>query len=114
MWVGSYLTTAEAVRQGKAVIDGGATRTLGSVAAVEAIMKLNDSKHGNTGLQRVDNQTRPTFSFGNSSSDKCLSTAWMKIQAGGRDGEIKIHTLDRGEGPVLFFHRDFAISGSSD
>ena len=26
----------------------------------------------------------------------------MKIQAQGRDGQLKIHTLDKGAGPILF------------
>ncbi len=96
------LTTQQAMEQGKAVIDGGATRTLGSVAAVEKLMELNASKDGDPGLQRLDPEMRPVFGFGNSSSDRCLSTAWMKISAGGRDGELKIHTLDKGSGPILF------------
>lgn len=96
------LTTQQAMEQGKAVIDGGATRTIGSVAAVEKLMELNSSNGGDPGLQRLDPELRPVFGFGNSSSDRCLSTAWMKISAGGRDGELKIHTLDKGSGPILF------------
>ncbi|CAE7303972.1 unnamed protein product, partial [Symbiodinium sp. CCMP2456] len=48
------LTTAEAVRQGMAVIDGGATQTIGSVAAVEAVMRQNRAKYGHSGLRGVD------------------------------------------------------------
>lgn len=96
------LTTQQAMEQGKAVIDGGATRTIGSVTAVEKLMELNASKDGDSGLQRLDPELRPVFGFGNSSSDRCLSTAWMKISAGGRNGELKIHTLDKGSGPILF------------
>ena len=31
-----------------------------------------------------------------------MSTAWLRVQAGGRDGELKVHTLDRGSSPILF------------
>ena len=43
----------------------------------------------------------PTFAFGNSSSDTCLSTVQMGITAEGKNGSLKIHALDKGEGPIL-------------
>ena len=96
------LTTQEAVSKGMAILDGGATRTLGSVSAVEKLMELNQTKTGHDGVTRIDHTLRPTFGFGNSSSDKCMSTAWLSVQAGGRGGELKVHTLDRGHSPILF------------
>ena len=96
------LTTQEAVQRGMAVVDGGATKTLGSVKAVEQIMSLNHKTRGDHGIEKVDTTDTPTFGFGNSSSDRCLSTAHLKVLAAGREGQLKIHTLDRGEGPVLF------------
>ena len=84
------------------MVDGGATRTLGSVAAVERLMELNRQHYGEDRLAKLDVDQKPTFGFGNSSSDQCLSTAWMKILANGRNGELKIHTLDKGNGPILF------------
>lgn len=95
------ISTADAVVQGKAVIDGGATRTLASVTALEHIMSLNANQKGHNGILGVDLQDRPTFGFGNSSKDQCLSPASLQISAGGRDGCLKVHTLNRGEGPVL-------------
>ena len=96
------LTSEQAMMQGKAILDGGATRTLGSVAAVERLMELNQQRKGDTGLHHVDSAQRPVFGFGNSSSDRCLSTAWMQVEAGGRSGKLKVHTLDRGSSPILF------------
>ena len=98
---GGGITTREAMEQGKAIIDGGAARTLGSVTAIESVMGLNQQSHGEDGL-KLDPSERPVFGFGNSSSDQCLSTAWLKVQAAGKEGELKIHTLDKGSGPVLF------------
>lgn len=41
--------------------------------------------------------------FGNSTRNQCLSTAAFKIKkADGRSGQLQIHTLDHGDGPVLF------------
>ena len=96
------ITTQQAVLQGKAVVDGGATRTLGSVVALEHLMRLNQEQSGKDGLSKLDTTQRPVFGFGNSSKDQCLSTAWMSIQAGGRSGQLKVHTLDKGSGPILF------------
>ncbi|OLQ11583.1 hypothetical protein AK812_SmicGene4618 [Symbiodinium microadriaticum] len=95
------LTTAEAVREGMAVIDGGATQTIGSVAAVEAVMRKNKAKYGCSGLRGVDYQDPPVFSFGNSTENRCLSTARLGITANGQKGEMRIHTLEDGESPIL-------------
>ena len=91
-------TTLEAVYQGKAVLDGGATRTIGSVKALERIMELNYQNNGE-GLNLED---KPTFGFGNSTRNQCVSTAAFRIQADGREGQLQVHALDSGEGPVLF------------
>ena len=96
------ITTKMAVEQGKAVVDGGATKTLGSVEAIERILQLNESKHGHSGLDHVDLSNRPVFGFGNSSRNQCVSTAALKIQADGKPGKVQVHTLDAGTGPVLF------------
>ena len=95
-------TTAQVVEQGKAVLDGGATRTLGSVHALEKIMELNQARNGTTGLASLNLEDRPTFGFGNSTTNQCVSTAAMKIQADGRGGHLHVHALDNGESPVLF------------
>ena len=100
--VGRPLTTQEAVAQGKAVLDGGATKTLGSVRAIEKVMQLNQEFNGTTCLKALDLQDRPTFGFGNSSKNTCVSTAQIGIQADGKEGSIRVHALDQGDGPILF------------
>ena len=94
-------TTTKAVRNGVAIIDGGATRTLASVTALENLMAANRAAHGDARVTDVDLQDCPTFAFGNSSSDTCLSTVQMGITAEGKSGALKIHALDKGEGPIL-------------
>ena len=79
----------------------GATQTIGSVAAVEAILNRNRYKHGVSKLSGVDASNPPSFSFGNSTENRCLSTAKLKISANGAPGELRIHTLDSGSSPVL-------------
>ena len=96
------ISTREAVEQGKAVVDGGATKTLGSVVALEKIMHLNFERTGHSGVTNLDLQDRPVFGFGNSSRDQCLSTAALEVKADGQQGEVRVHALNKGEGPVLF------------
>ena len=90
-------TTAEAVNAGKAIIDCGATKSLGSVYALEKVMQLSAN-----GVSQVDVHERPVFGFGNSSEDKCVSTVHLNLMAGGRPGHIKVHALDKGSAPILF------------
>ena len=89
------------MRQGKAVIDGGATKTLASVAAMEHIMALNARKLGSSGVKAVDLKDRPTFGFGNGSENRCTSTVQLQVQANTRPGELKVHCLNQGSGPLL-------------
>eukprot|EP00435_Cladocopium_sp_Y103_P052268 s1300_g16.t1 len=95
-------STPEVVEQGKAVLDGGATRTIGSVHALEKLMALNQQQNGSTGLHHLNTEDRPTFGFGNSTRNQCVSTAAFQIKADGRPGQLQIHALDHGDGPVLF------------
>eukprot|EP00435_Cladocopium_sp_Y103_P049558 s102_g15.t1 len=97
----SYLSTADVVRQGKAVIDGGATQSIGSVHALSQILELNEKKRGTDGLKALDMSDRPSFGFGNSSRDRCASTASLSVPMAGKESVLKVHALDCGEAPVL-------------
>ena len=99
--VSEGLKTAEAVKLGMAVVDGGATQTIGSATAIEAVMKGNAAKRGSSGLRGIDTRDPPVFSFGNSTENRCLSTAKLQVYAGGTPGEMTIHTLEDGESPIL-------------
>eukprot|EP00439_Symbiodinium_sp_Y106_P054524 s3683_g7.t1 len=114
-------TTQEAVAAGCCVVDGGATKTLGSVTALEKIFQRNIEKHGENRVKSVDLSDRPVFGFGNSSEGQCVSTINLGVKAN-QDGSITVHALDEGEGPVLFsidalrrldalidFRRDLAV-----
>ena len=98
---GRHLTTEEAVAQGYGIIDGGATRTMGSIHALKAIAATNVEKYNEDKILTVDPNDRPVFGFGNSSRDKCASTTEIQLTAGGQDGILRIHALDKGSGPVL-------------
>ena len=95
------MTTEQAVTAGYGIVDGGATRTIGSTYALEAIASENFKKRQDGGVLEVDCQNTPKFGFGNSSVDTCVSTAKMKIYADSKPGVLQVHALDRGQGPVL-------------
>ena len=95
------ISTQQAVQQGKAVLDCGATRSIGSVKALEQLMAVNVAAYGDPRVLEVDQNGRPVFGFGNSSTDRCTSTVRMGLQAGKRHGAIQVHALDKGEGPIL-------------
>ena len=97
----SMITTSQVVAEGKAVIDGGATRTIGSIAALEKVAELNASRHGDSGVEKVDFSDRPIFGFGNSCRNRCASTASLKVPMAGKFGSMRVHALDQGEAPIL-------------
>ncbi|CAE7406995.1 RE2, partial [Symbiodinium sp. KB8] len=98
---GPVPTTAEAVQDGWGVIDGGATRTLGSVQAIESVMQKNMNKRGQSGIKGVDVENRPVFGFADSGEARCVSTVDLGLQANGQDGKLRVHALNKGTGPIL-------------
>lgn len=95
------LTTAQIVEAGMAVIDGGATRSIGSTYALNRVLELNEAKRGTDGLKDVDMQDRPSLGFGNSSRDQRVSTASLAVPWNGVDGALRVHALDKGTSPIL-------------
>ena len=61
-----------------------------------------EAKHGNARLSEVDQDNQPLFGFGNSTEGRCLSTCQVGVTAGGHNGQVQIHTLNQGVGPILF------------
>eukprot|EP00435_Cladocopium_sp_Y103_P056856 s442_g19.t1 len=95
------LTTAQIVEAGKAVIDGGATRSIGSTYALNRVLELNEEKYGKDGLKGLDMEDRPSFGFGNSSRERCVSTANLTVPWNQQEGVLKVHALDKGTSPIL-------------
>lgn len=94
-------STEQAIAEGKAVIDGGATRTMGSLHAVEALSKRWLQNHGCSGVKSVDVKDQPVFGFGNSQKSKCLSTCVMKVPSQETPMNLRIHVLEQGKAPIL-------------
>ena len=102
----------DVVRQCMGVIDSGATASLGSVDAMEHIMKHNLSEKG-TSRMEVDFDRKPVFKFGNGARKECLSTVQMSVDAGAKKGAMEVHIHDAPQQPVLVSRKALASLGAT-
>ena len=93
-------TVTQHMHQGKAIIDCGATSTLGSVDALESLMRLNMERHGRDRVS-VDPSNRPTFRFGNNGVRDCISSVDLGVDIGEKVGKLQVHVHDVPNQPVL-------------
>jgi hypothetical protein len=84
-----------------AVIDGGATKTFGSLHAVNACERGHCKRQEKTSSRRSTRLTGQFFGFGNSSRDKCCSTVVTSPEWNNEKRSLGIHVLDKGTGPIL-------------
>ena len=114
------------IQEGKAIIDGGATSSLGSEEALQQIAQLNWTRTGDDGIQILKGET-PSFRFGNNARHECMATALVKLPFKEVDGRMKVHVHDipgqpvllsvkslRSLGAVIDFGRDEAIFRALD
>lgn len=107
--------------EGKAIIDGGATSSVGSVSAMDQIVRLNAERNSPSEIEIVK-EDRPNFRFGNNGRTQCMSTALLDVKLGDSLGKMKIHVHNiegqpvlmsiaslRALGAVIDFDRDEAI-----
>lgn len=99
--MGQLLSTQDVVAQGKAIVDGGATRTIVSIVALSKVCELNEKTRGAAGVREVDMCDRPIFGFGNSTGNQCASTASLEVPLDGKLSTPKVHALDEGNAPIL-------------
>ena len=94
------MTMNSLLEAGKAIIDPGATSTVGSVDAMTRIDSINRGQ----GLQReiqIDPKERPSFRFGNNGRTTCLSTAQLPVPLHGGMSTMRVHVHDIPNQPVL-------------
>ena len=96
----TYYLEREATQKGKAVIDCGATESIGGIDALENLARLNAKKYGDTKM-RVDRSDRPTYTFGNGESLRVDGRATFEVEAAGNLGTIDFHGFDAPGMPML-------------
>lgn len=84
---------------GHAIIDSGATGSIGSLEALEQIMTLRTRKYGQEEVKVHERQKR--FRFGNGESKKAASYVEIPQQVNGQKINLGIHALDAPGVPLL-------------
>lgn len=97
---GHALSLHTLVEAGKAIIDGGATASVGSIDALDKVQALNHAQ-GQPREMSVSFGQCPSFRFGNNGKTQCLSTAQVEVPLADKTGTMKIHVHDIPQQPVL-------------
>ena len=95
------MTTHEAMLKGYSVLDGGATRTMGSMVALEQAREASFEHQSQDNVAEVNLEDRPTFGFADSESATCQSTVLLQLPIADRNLKLRVHALDKGSVPVL-------------
>ena len=93
------------------VIDSGATSSLGSVDALEAVMAKNFATKGDNQVE-IDLNKRPTFRFGNGQRKTCLSTAKVGLEVGNKKGAFEVHVHSSPNQPILISRKALRSLGA--
>ena len=89
-----------AMKAGKAIIDCGATNSIGSLEALDLLAQKNAEVHGDTRMS-VDTATKPWYTFGNGNRRQCASQVTFDVKAGPRSGKCPINSLEADGVPIL-------------
>ena len=96
----SLMALGQLLREGKAIIDGGATSSLGSEDALQQIATLNWQQTGEDRIEILPGET-PSFRFGNNGRHDCMASALLRLPLACGEGKMKIHLHDIPQQPVL-------------
>ena len=88
------LAGLEEETEGCMVLDCGATKTFGSIKALEKIVEKQRDAGLDMSCVTVDTTDRPNFGFANGSAEKCSSRATLPLQADGRVGTVASYALN--------------------
>ena len=95
------MSTHEAMMKGFGVLDAGATRTMGSITALEQARQVSLQECRRDNVAEVSVSDRPTFGFADSESAQCSSTVLLQLPVAEQRMKLRVHALDKGTVPVL-------------
>ena len=95
------MTTQQAMKAGYGVLDAGATKTMGSITALQHVREAAWRDLQQDNIEAVDTQDQPTFGFADSESAKCSSTCLVQLPVESQQMKLRVHALDRGQVPIL-------------
>ena len=96
---GAALATLAQEFPGHAIIDSGATDSIGSLEALEQIMNIRTRRYGQEEIRVHERQKK--FRFGNGESKKAASYVEIPQQVNGQTINLGIHALDAPGVPLL-------------
>ena len=107
--------SCENLARGRVLIDCGATDTVGSVEAMEAIIDKSQEAFGNDDdWVSVDVYDRPVNKIGDAHRKQALSKVKVKVSPGGHVGHLNVHAQETEGVPVLLSAKSLTAFGSSD
>ena len=105
--------SCENLALGKVLIDCGATDTVGSVEAIEAIIDKSQEAFGNDhDWVSVDCNDRPIYKFGDANRQQALSKVKVKVSPGGYVGHLNVHAQETEGVPVLLSAKSLTALGA--
>ena len=90
----------EALETGKALIDCGASKSMGSQEALDGLARMNEQRHGSTRFS-LDRSKKTWYTFANGTRQQSEGEVAFNVNAGGRTGECKINCLNTTGVPIL-------------
>ncbi|CAE7230659.1 RE1 [Symbiodinium necroappetens] len=96
-----YTRTTEAHPRGHAVVDSGATETVGSLPAIEDLMQFRFELHGRPDVFKISDVPPRRFRFGNGALGFSLSHMLIPQELGDVQVDLGIYSLDVQNVPIL-------------
>ena len=89
------------MREGYAVIDPGATKTMASITALECAREVSWRDNQKDNITGINVDERPTFGFADSETAQCRPTVLLSLPVAEQRMKLKVHALDKGSVPLL-------------
>ena len=105
------LFAKEALETGKALIDCGATKSMGSWEALDGLARMNEQRQGSTRFS-LDHTKKTWYTFANRNRQQSEGEVAFKVNVGGRTGDCKINCLNTTGVPILLSVQSLSQMGA--
>ena len=105
------LFAKEALETGKALIDCGAIKSMGSWEALDGLARMNEQRHGSTRFS-LDRTKKTWYTFAHGKRQQSEGEVAFKVNAGGQTGDCKINCLNTTGVPILLSLQSLSQMGA--
>ena len=102
----------DGLETGKALIDCGATKSMGSWEALDGLARMTGQRHGSTRFS-LDRTKKTWYMFADVTSQHSEGEVAFKVNAGGRTGRCKINCFNTSGVLILLFVHGLSQMGAS-